>query len=73
MAVRRSIRLCFETRKRKKTRSEACKISGKMKLATTVLMWWLFDMQKAKKKPRRSGARFIRNIQHNSYLLLYIP
>ena len=34
-----------------------CKISGKMKLATTVFVV-AFDMQKAKKSPAGGGARF---------------
>ena len=34
----------------------ACKISGKMKLATTKIVV-AFDMQKAKKSPARSGAK----------------
>lgn len=33
-----------------------CKISGKMKLATTIFVV-VFDMQETKKSPARGGAR----------------
>ena len=35
-----------------------CKISGKMKLATTIFVV-AFDMQETKKSPARGGARII--------------
>ena len=49
-----------------KTRAHAsiCTISGKMRLATTVFSWWLFDTQKAKKSPARGGAKIRQSIRH---------
>ena len=46
----------------KKSHRSLCKISGKMKLATTFL-WWLFDMQKAKKIPREAGRTLLKLFQ----------
>lgn len=36
----------------KKALVSACKISGKIEMSHHVFLWWLFDMQKAKKMPR---------------------
>jgi len=44
---------------KRKSHTSVCKISGKIKLATTVFVV-AFDMQKAKKSPARSGARIIK-------------
>ena len=42
----------------KNTVRSVCKISGKMKLATTIFVV-AFDMQETKKSPARGGARII--------------